>query len=106
MYKVPAVNCGHLFLWRESMSIIELLKKENTWNEFLQYKIDGGHITKQEQEKLAKYIKNKEYMPIVDKIIDREDFAIPTMKNINKKNSTKKRTVFLLMIKKTLFSKH
>ena len=79
----------------KSMSIIELLKEEKTWNEFLQYKIDGGHITKQEQEKLAKYIKNKEYMPIVDKIIDREDFAIPTMKNINKKNSTKKRTVFL-----------
>ena len=77
------------------MSIIELLNKESTWNEFLQYKIDGGHITKQEQEKLTKYSTNKEYIPVIDKIISREDFAIPTMKHINKKNSTKKRTVFL-----------
>lgn len=95
MYKVPASVQALIFYGGKSMSIIELLKEENTWNEFLQYKIDGGHITKQEQEKLAKYITNKEYVPVVDKIINKEDFVIPTMKHINKKNSTKKRTVFL-----------
>ena len=77
------------------MSIIELLKKQNIWYEFLQYKIDGGHLLKQDQEKLKNYIENKEYEPIIENIIKRKQFAIPTMKHINKKNSTKKRTVFL-----------
>ena len=95
MYKVPADYCGHLFYGGNSMSIIELLNKESTWNEFLQYKIDSGHLTKQEQKELVEYIKNKEYKPIVKGIIDKETFAIPTMKHINKKNSKKKRTVFL-----------
>lgn len=77
------------------MSIIELLTDKNTWTEFLQYKIDGGHLGKRDQEKLEKYIANKEYEEVVKRIINREDFALPTMKHINKKNSTKKRTVFL-----------
>lgn len=77
------------------MSIINLLKEENTWNEFLQYKINGGHLSKWEQKKIEEYIKNKEYEPIVKKIIDGNNFSIPKMKCINKKNSTKKRTVFI-----------
>ena len=77
------------------MSVIKLLREENIWNEFLKYKIEGGHLTKQEQEKLEKYIENKEYEEVVKKIINKERFPIPTMKHINKKNSTKKRTVFL-----------
>lgn len=77
------------------MSIIELLNKESTWKEFLKYKIDGGHLMKQEQSRLVEYIENKEYVPVVDKIINEEVFPVPTMKHINKKNSTKKRTVFL-----------
>lgn len=77
------------------MGIIELLKKDSIWNEFLQYKIDGGHLTHREQEKLEKYIRNKEYVPVVDRIIRGDSFPFPTVKQINKKNSNKKRTVFL-----------
>mgnify|MGYP006874697509 CR=1 FL=1 len=51
------------------MSIIELLKKQSVWYEFLQYKIDGGHLTKQDEEKLRTYIDNEEYLPIIEKII-------------------------------------
>ena len=69
------------------MSIIELLKEQSVWYEFLQYKIDGGHLSKQDQEKIENYIKNKEYEPIIENIIKRKQFAIPTMKHINKKNS-------------------
>lgn len=95
MYKVPALMQALIFYGGKSMSIIELLKEDKTWNEFLQYKIDGGHLMQQEQERLIKYIKNKEYLSVVEKIINGDDFPIPTMKHINKKNSTKKRTVFL-----------
>ena len=28
------------------MSIIEMLKEENVWNDFMKYKIDGGHLPK------------------------------------------------------------
>ena len=77
------------------MSIIELLMCENTWEEFLEYKVDGGHLSKQQEARLAEYIQNKEYIPVVEGILRKEDFPIPTMKCINKKNSNKKRTVFL-----------
>lgn len=77
------------------MSIIELLMCENTWEEFLEYKVDGGHLSKQQEARLTEYIQNKEYVPVVEGILRKEDFPIPTMKCINKKNSNKKRTVFL-----------
>lgn len=77
------------------MSIIELLKEEKIWDEFLKYKIEGGHLSKQQQTELEEYIKNKKYEPIIEKIINKEPFSISTVKHINKKNSTKKRTVFL-----------
>lgn len=77
------------------MSIIELLMCENTWEEFLEYKVDGGHLSKQQEARLTEYIQNKEYIPVVEGILRKEDFPIPTMKCINKKNSNKKRTVFL-----------
>ena len=77
------------------MSIIKQLKDENVWNQFLQYKVDGGHLTKQEQESIEKYIENKEYESIVDSIICGGPFPIPKVRCINKKNSTKKRTVFI-----------
>ncbi len=95
MQKVPAIFVGTYFLGGKQMSIIELLKKQSVWYEFLQYKIDGGHLTKQDEEKLRTYIDNEEYLSVVEKIIKKEAFTIPTMKHINKKNSTKKRTVFL-----------
>ena len=87
------------------MSIIELLKEENVWNDFLKYKIDGGHLPKREQEKLEKYIKDKEYEVVVERIINRESFPVPEMKHINKKNSTKKRTVFLFSEKENYILK-
>ena len=77
------------------MSLIELLKNEKTWIEFLEYKINGGHLTKRECEELKQYIFDKAYLPIVDDIILGRNFTIPVMKQINKKNTTKKRTVFL-----------
>ena len=77
------------------MSIIKLLKEESVWNDFLQYKINTGHLSKQEQIKLDEYIQKKEYMSIVESILNKEKFSIPEMKHINKKNSTKKRTVFI-----------
>lgn len=77
------------------MSLIELLKDEKTWNEFLEYKINGGHLTKRECEELKQYICDKAYLPIVDDIVLGRNFTIPVMKQINKKNTTKKRTVFL-----------
>lgn len=88
--------CRHYFsLLRCSMSLIALLKDEKTWNEFLEYKINGGHLTKRECEELKQYICDKAYLPIVDDIILGRNFPIPVMKQINKKNTTKKRTVFL-----------
>ena len=83
------------------MSIVELLKKEAIWTEFLQHKIDGGHLSKLEQEKLEKYIANKDYEPVVESIINKQDFPLPTIKCINKK-ILQKRERFLYTKKKRI----
>ena len=81
------------------MSIIELLKEKDVWYSFLQHKIDGEHLSQQEQNRLKTYIENEEYKEIIDGIMSGKDFPIPEIKHINKKNSTKKRTVFLFQEK-------
>lgn len=80
---------------RKIVSIIELLREEKTWEDFLKYKINSGHLSQKEQIQLEEYIYNKEYLPVTQQILNQEQFAIPEMKLINKKNSTKKRMVFV-----------
>ena len=77
------------------MSLIEQLRDESIWRAFLESKINGGHLSKKDQMELEKYINDKVYEPIVESILQGDEFPIPTMKRINKKNNQKKRTVYL-----------
>lgn len=77
------------------MSILHRLKNEDSWQQLLNAKRDGGHLSAREEKELVAFIECKGYLPVVDKILGRDAFPLPTVKEINKKHSGKKRTVFV-----------
>ena len=77
------------------MDILEMLKTENFWKEFIKYKIDGKHLSSYEEKDLKLFIEQKEYLPILEKISNSEPFSLPNIREINKKHSNKKRRVFV-----------
>lgn len=76
------------------MSLIDCLYNINTWIGFYEYRVYYGHINEKEHLDFHKFIRNKEYIPILDKINNGESFSIPTKKYVNKIDSNKKRTVY------------
>lgn len=77
------------------MSLLHKLKDENYWEQFLQSKIESGHFSSREEKEFRDFIDNKKYLPIVEKILSNESFALPKMVEINKRRTGKKRTVFI-----------
>jgi len=74
--------------------ILSLLTEHSVWEEFLEYKRSGGHMSRREDEALAAFIENKEYLKPAENIISGGPFPHPSVTVLNKKGSTKKRTVF------------
>lgn len=77
------------------MGVLEKLKMEKFWNEFIKYKIDGKHLSSYEEKDLKLFTDQKEYLPILEKISNGEPFSFPNIRDINKKHSNKKRRVFV-----------
>ena len=79
---------------RKMKSLLLELKEESKWTEYLNHKIEKGHLSKKELEELTDYIDEKKYLLIVDKILAGEGFSIPNKKFVNKVGTTKKRVVY------------
>ena len=77
------------------MSLIDDLAKKENWELLYNDKVKKNHMPPKELEDLAVFIANEEYLPVVQKIQKQEPFPEPTLKKINKKNTEKKRTVFV-----------
>lgn len=77
------------------MSIIDKLKKSDFWNEFLEYKIAGEHLSDREEKDLREFISSAEYLPVAEDIEKSRPFPLPRIREINKKSSGKKRRVFV-----------
>lgn len=76
------------------MGIFDQLSDDMIWNDFLFYKLSKGNLEKHEERDLMKFVTNREYLQIVNKIIAKEPFPIPIIKEINKNGVNKKRSVF------------
>lgn len=76
-------------------SIIESIGIEEEWQDFLQYKIERGNISKNEEEAFKKFIEEKEYLKIKE-MIDNGEFPgeYPRKSIINKEGTLKKRIVY------------
>ena len=76
-------------------SIIDNLKNENIWKEYLEFKKSQYSMKEYEILQIEEYINKKKYLDIVTKIINGNyKFSIPKKHLINKINTSKKRIVY------------
>ena len=76
-------------------SIINQIIDEKIWEEYLEFKKNQSSMTKKEIEELEKYVQNKQYKSIAEKIINgKYIFSIPQKHLINKITKQKKRVVY------------
>lgn len=74
--------------------MLNLLLCRDVWQEFLEYKLAGGHLSQEDERALSGFIEAQGYLPAVDKILRGEGFAPPKKTAISKMSSEKKRIVY------------
>lgn len=80
---------------RYIMEILEMLSSPDIWQDFLQYKIEKQHLSRQEQKDLEEYIRTQKYIPLLNEVFDTGFIPpLPLKKEINKGGSSKKRIVY------------
>ncbi len=77
------------------MNMILQLSDPGCWQEYLEYKISGGHLRPSELSNLEIFISEKKYEPIVENIKNGGTFKPPRRACINKKHTGKKRIVYI-----------
>lgn len=80
--------------FRFYMSLIDSLYDINIWVGFYEHRAEHDHINDKEAIDFHKFIRNREFVPVIDKIKRGEDFSIPTKRYVNKIDSNKKRVVY------------
>ena len=83
-----------LFLFFIMESILTQLTRQETWEEFLAYRLLKGRFTWHEFDEADSYVEREEYLPLAEKIARGEVLGIPTKKVINKMGTDKKRVVY------------
>ncbi len=75
--------------------LLEYLKNDTKWQEYLNYKIEKDFINQKEKKYLSEFISNKKYTEICEKIIKGTySFSIPKKHIISKGANKKKRIVY------------
>jgi len=75
-------------------SILTQLTQQNTWEEFLAYRLLKGRFTWHEFEEADRYVEKEAYLQLAEKTLRGESLGIPTKKNVNKMGTGKKRVVY------------
>ena len=77
------------------MSVLQQLKDDTKWQAFLNKKLES-HLPDKILEQYKTFINNKQYKPLVDKILnDNYIFSTPIKIQIGKMGKTKKRDVYI-----------
>lgn len=74
--------------------MLNLLSCRESWLEFLEYKVSGGHLSREDEQALSDFIETEGYLPPVEKMRRGEGFAPPKKTAISKMTSGKKRIVY------------
>jgi len=74
--------------------MLDLLNRQGVWQEFLEYKLSGGHLSRDDERALSEFIRVQGYLPVVDRIRRGDTFAPPRKSEISKMSSNKKRIVY------------
>lgn len=75
-------------------SIIDLLSKQQTWEEFLAYRLLKGRFNWYEFDEADTYVSEEQYREVVERLLRGEELSIPTRHLVNKMGSGKKRVVY------------
>ena len=75
-------------------SILTQLTRQETWEEFLAFRLMKGRFTWHEFDEADSYVEREEYLPLAQRIIQGEGLGIPQKKIVNKMGTGKKRVVY------------
>lgn len=78
------------------MSLLDMLSDETDWIDFYERKVDPIYFRISDAQVLFKFIREKRYVPIVDRILRGEGLSIPQKNRIAKSGTSKKRIVYSL----------
>lgn len=77
------------------MSLIDKLNSHEAWTSFLISKMMSLNMNQSQIDDLTAFVRNKEYLPVIDKIKKNIGFLPPSKVLISKQYSSKKRTVYV-----------
>lgn len=78
------------------MSLLDILSDEKVWIDFYEQKVDPAYFRIADAQQLFQYVRQKRYLPVLEKIRSGERLALPQKKRIAKADSSKKRIVYFL----------
>ena len=76
------------------MNVIDKLTRHEIWTSFFDEKMSSKSMNKRQLEDLSSFIHNREYLGVVDRIRNKEEFMPPLKKLVSKQYSPKKRVVY------------
>ena len=78
------------------MSLLDILSDEKVWIDFYEQKVDPTYFRIDDAQQLFQYVRQKRYLPVVERIQCGEGLSVPQKKRIAKADSSKKRIVYSL----------
>lgn len=74
--------------------MLRALSCPEVWQDYLEYKRQGGHLSREEMEALEQFVQQRAYLPTAKAIQNGESFAPPRKSLISKMSTGKKRIVY------------
>lgn len=74
--------------------MLNMLSCPEVWQQFLEYKRDGGHLHPKELQELEQFVQGSGYLSVAEKIQKGGTFAPPRKREISKMSTGKKRIVY------------
>ena len=87
------------------MSLLDKLSEEKVWIDFYERKVNPDFFRIADAKALFQYVRQKKYLPVVDKIISGRGLSVPIKRRIAKSGSSKKRVVYSLPEDETMVLK-
>ena len=78
------------------MSLLDILSDEGAWIDFYEQKVDPTYFRISDAQELFQYVREKRYLPVVERIFSGEGLSVPQKKRISKSDTSKKRIVYSL----------
>ena len=87
------------------MSLLDKLADHSVWVDFYERKVDPAFFRISDARELFQYVRQKRYLPVVERIKRGKGLSIPMKKRIAKSGSSKKRVVYSLPEDETMVLK-